>query len=554
MGLSLRTKLVLIVLGGAVLPLALFGLWLTGTAERSAEELLRARLRSSLSQIVDQIGGRWLSHRSGLLQLCESPAVQRALVEDPLAPGGLEDDAARELVELHRSLREQVPFVAFRDRSGTVRWRLEPDSSEATGLAGPVPRPALPVTLNVYENRTGDLLGTAEAHIRMTGLLPEAAAWGGVSGAVLAVFDPTSGAPLLPMSIDPALLERERFVWAQEPWLTEGITLQEPAMVLALAAPLGPFLEPFQEAARRNLTLLVAVAIGGVILATLMSWPITRALAQLAAAAERVSQGDLDQRVEQSRADEVGRVARAFNSMTENLRQTLQKLSQREALASVGEFASALAHEVRNPLTSIRVDLQRAEEELPRESQVRDLLSRALEQIERVDRSVTGALRVARSGHIEHETVDVRQPLLAATHEAAPRFDAVGGTLEPAGLEAEPVWVVGNSAALEQLFLNLLLNAAEALDVGGRAGIDVEHRDDRLRMSFWDTGRGIEAEVLDRVFDPFYSTKAEGTGLGLAISQRIALAHGSGLRIESSPGRGTRVELDLPLAEGTQGA
>jgi two-component system sensor histidine kinase HydH len=216
----------------------------------------------------------------------------------------------------------------------------------------------------------------------------------------------------------------------------------------------------------------------------------------------------------------------------------------------VGEFAASLAHEVRNPLTSIRVDLQRIEEALPEDSETRDLLQRALSQVERLDHSVSGALRVARSGHIESEPVDLRESLRAAAHEAEPAFARSGGLLEPLELGSDPLWVSGNLAALEQLFLNLLLNAAEALEGSGRAGIEVQQVRAGVRICVWDRGRGIAPEDLDRVFDPFYSTRPEGTGLGLAIAQRIAAAHGAELLIESSPGSGTQVALVLARAEG----
>jgi signal transduction histidine kinase len=355
---------------------------------------------------------------------------------------------------------------------------------------------------------------------------------------------------LLPTPFDPSLLDQGRFTYFDEQWVSERITLHDPPLELAIAAPLGPFIEPFSEAARQNLILLLVVAIGGTVLATLMSWPVTRALASLVTAAERVSRGDLDEKVEESRSDEVGRLARAFNTMTESLRGTLRQLSQREALASVGEFAAGLAHEVRNPLTSIRVDLQRAEEKLPPDSEARALIGDVLNQVERVDSSVTGALRVARSGQIERDRVDLRQPLAAAAHDAEPRFEDMSGTLEPLDLGPDPLWVSGNSAALEQLFLNLFLNAAEALEEGGRAGVEVEAGKRVVSVQIWDEGRGISPEALSKVFDPFYSTKPEGTGLGLAIAQRIAAAHGSNLGMESSPDGGTRVRLDLPLVHG----
>jgi signal transduction histidine kinase len=244
--------------------------------------------------------------------------------------------------------------------------------------------------------------------------------------------------------------------------------------------------------------------------------------------------------------DEVGRVARAFNAMTESLRRTLHELSQRRALAAVGEFAASLAHEVRNPLTSIRVDLQRAEEKLAPDSDARGLLTRALGSIERVDRSVTGALQMARSGSIERKMLDLRKPLEAAIHAAKPEFAARRATLESVRLGDSAVEIEGDAPALERLFLNLLLNAAQALGDAGHASVTVKRRGDTVSIVIQDSGGGIGREDLEKVFEPFYSTRSEGTGLGLAIARQIVVAHGGEITIDSTPGTGTRVEVVLP--------
>ncbi len=543
--LSLRSKFILIVLIGAVLPLALLGLWLNRTAERSGEELLHARLQTSLGQIVDEIGLRWLSRRSQLLRLAECSAVQVAL-RDSLASPAMGEEAQRELAALHAGMRDAVESAAIEDGSGAVRWTVAAEGGSSGGdlLASP----ALPVRLGVYDNASGARLGTLDARMVMSSLLPGGAGWGGVSGSVLAVFDRGTGAALLPLSIDPALFGRESFVWGEELWLTVRHELHEPPMELVLAAPVSPFSEPFQQAAERNLYIVAIVAFAAFALATLLTRRTTRALVRLADAAEAVSHGDLDRKVEEAPGDEVGRLARAFNAMTESLRRTLRELSQRRALAAVGEFAASLAHEVRNPLTSIRLDLQRVEEKLPDDSDARDLLGRALGEIERVDRSVTGALRVARSGSVTLEPVDIRRPLEAAIHSAEPELRAHGGRLEQELGGADPLWVKGDAPALEQLFLNLLLNAAHALDDGGRVEVTVARHRAGVSISIRDTGRGIPLGNIERIFEPFYSTRPEGTGLGLAIAQRIATAHGGELEIESTPGAGTTVRLRLAQA------
>jgi len=546
--LSLRSKFILIVLVGAVLPLALLGVWLNQTAERSGEQLLRTRLETSLAEIVDGIGPRWLTRRSQLLRVAESPWVQEVLSsgDGGIASSPDPSDPPEELKHLFSSIEADVSSVAIKDPSGGLVWTLGSASETLTGPT--LSDPALTVPVEIYEIGSGRPLGTLEGRVRMLSLLPGGASWGGVSGSVLAVLDPTTGTSLLPLSIDPSLFTRDEFIWGEEPWVTVHRTLLEPATNLALAAPVMPFAEPFREAAKRNLWILMVVALAGFFLAAIMTRRITRDLVRLAEAAEAVSGGDLDRRVQEGSDDEVGRVGRAFNSMTRSLQQTLQKLSQRQALAAVGEFAAGLAHEVRNPLTSVRLDMQRIQEELPEGSKAQDLLQRALGEIDRVNRSVTGALRVARSGSVQLQTIDIRQPIEAAAHAAEPEIDARSAELSLGYDSQRAVWVLGDAVALEQLLLNLLLNAAQAVDPDGQVSVALEGDGVSVVVVVRDSGCGIADEDLERITEPFFSTRPEGTGLGLAIAQRIAQAHGGGLEVDSTPGVGTTVRLNLPAS------
>jgi two-component system sensor histidine kinase AtoS len=314
---------------------------------------------------------------------------------------------------------------------------------------------------------------------------------------------------------------------------------------LVLAAPVGPFSEPFREAARRGTIALAVVATAVLALVALLTQRVTRSLSGLAVAADAVAAGDLERRVNADGSDESGRVAHAFNQMTESLKQTLHRLAQRESLAAVGEFAASLAHEIRNPLSAVRVDLQRAEEQST-DSEARRLIDRTLRSIERLDATVTAALRVARSGKIERRVIDVRTPLAAAMESAQPEFAARGATLEPLPDGVSVLPVHGDAAALEQLFLNLLLNAAQALEPGGRAGVAVARDDGAITVSVWDAGLGISAATRERLFEPFFSTKPDGTGLGLAVAQRIAVAHGGEVSVESRKAGGTTMRVRLP--------
>jgi signal transduction histidine kinase len=293
---------------------------------------------------------------------------------------------------------------------------------------------------------------------------------------------------------------------------------------------------------------ILIVAAGSLIIATVLTRRMARSMEELALATDAVAGGDLDRRVSDSGDDEIARVGRAFNTMTESLRATLGKLSQQEALAAVGEFAASLAHEVRNPLTSIRIDLQRVEEQLPATSPLHTQLARALREVQRLDQTVAGALRIARSGSINAAIVDIRIPLNRAIEIAMPAFEQLRATLTIRDLQPAPLEVRGDADALEQLFLNLFLNAAQALRSHGSATTTIALVDETIAVDIADDGPGVEPERLARVFEPFFSTKPEGTGLGLPVARQIVKAHGGSITITSVHSEGTTIHLRFPVA------
>ena len=154
-------------------------------------------------------------------------------------------------------------------------------------------------------------------------------------------------------------------------------------------------------------------------------------LVSLASAADEVSAGELDVRLDPAGPSEVARVGRAFNQMTSSLRSTLAALTRRERLAAVGELAASIAHEIRNPLTSVRLDLERTAEGLGPESREAKLVQRALTEVERLDRSVGGTLQLARDGVIE------RRPVAGDARGRAPRARGLQWAPPPPALSAQ---------------------------------------------------------------------------------------------------------------------
>jgi signal transduction histidine kinase len=535
---SFRARILLIVLILGIIPLGLLSLWLTEATTRSGQNLVRAQLEESVETAVSRVVSRWYRLRSALLYLAEDRESQRALSR------GETGSAPTSFVRIFDGLEPGVRSVVMRDVSGRELWRVD----RAVGApADPFQEMGLvTVALEVRDYLTGTLMGTVDASITASSILPLGGLTPGVSGMIVGVFDSATGVSLVPLPLDPSLLDAPEFTWEGSPWVTAERTLGDPPIRLVATAPLTPFVEPFQNAARDGAVLVMIVAVTGLGLAALLTTRLTRSLKELSGAANAVSRGDLAQRVDVRAGDEVGVVAEAFNTMTESLQRTLRELSTRESLAAVGEFAASLAHEVRNPLTAIRVDLQLAEEELAEGSVGREAQERALQEVARLDDSVTKALRVARTGSIEAESLDLRTAIRAAANAARPVFAERGATLR-VHLGENVLPISGDAGALEDLFLNLLRNAAQALEAGGTAEVSAEVGEARVTVVVRDDGVGIPAELQDRVFEPLFSTRPEGTGLGLTVARRVAVAHGGDLALESTPGEGTTVRVTLPL-------
>jgi len=534
---SFRARILFVVVAASVVPLALVGLWLTRSAVRSSDRFLQDRLDGALEATVSLVATEWTQLRSQILFFAEDSTVQRVLAEEdsptqPPETASLEARFAR--------LDPVVQALEVRSVAGDPIWshrRSEDPSDHEVGGA------TVRQTLPVYHRLDGRLIGTLEVDLAPSAFLPPGRLPPVTAGMVVAIED-RDGRIAVPTPFDASLLASEGFTWMGDEWRVVRHTLERPSVTVLVAATLGPFVEVFEETARRGTAVLVVMALLALLATAALTTRMTRSLRSLSEAARAVSSGDLSRSVPEAGTDEVGAVARAFNTMTENLRRTLRQLAGRESLAAVGEFAAGLAHEVRNPLTAVQIDLQYVESELPSGSPLREPQAKALAEIRRLDATVRDALRVARSGRVRVRAIDLREPISAAMDAAAPVFQKRGAALKQ-DRENDPISLDGDPDALEQLFLNLLINAAEALEDGGTATVLVVLDADEVIIQIHDDGPGMPPDVRDRAFEPLFTTRTEGTGLGLPIARRIAVAHGGGIHIVSEPGSGTTVEVRL---------
>jgi len=222
-----------------------------------------------------------------------------------------------------------------------------------------------------------------------------------------------------------------------------------------------------------------------------------------------------------------------------------QKLSESEHLASVGALAASVAHEIKNPLAGISGAIQVLGAGLDEDHPHKEVITEVLHQIDRLDAAVRDLLIYARPKLPERTRSSlsgiVNRALMLL--RAEPAMERVEVVCE--GLDGECVAEV-DAMQVQQVIANLMINAAHACEQGGRIRCGLSANHDAVRIVVEDNGVGIRPEVLPRIFEPFFTTKTKGTGLGLLICKRIVEAHGGTIGIESKPGAGTRVAIELP--------
>jgi signal transduction histidine kinase len=227
-----------------------------------------------------------------------------------------------------------------------------------------------------------------------------------------------------------------------------------------------------------------------------------------------------------------------------DLRSLEERLLQAERLATVGRFASQIAHEIRNPLSSISLNIELLEDELTESSdEARNLIRSVLKELDRLNDIVSEYLQFSRfpKPHLKRGRVDdVIRDLVQ--HFKASDSIKVEMSLESSSPE---VWI--DDSLLRQVLENLLRNGAEAIEGAGSLRLETDVIDRFLVIRVKDSGVGIPPEIQPRLFEPFFTTKAHGTGLGLATSQQIIFEHNGHLLVESQPGKGSTFSILLPI-------
>lgn len=606
--MSLRTKLLYFFGLLAVLPLLAMGVLHYVQSLQTVERHIGTQVQLIAERAAEELGRRHETHVSDLRLLAENAETQRlfrALASGQAGELERARAAAESFLEtVWAGMSSYYRGAELRDGGGAAVIRLGTDGVRGGPLASwPAPGafPEQPILEQPIVNEsTGERLGTVVAEPRLSEVLPvEALETRFGSGGYSVVLDrstgrvvhhsrggraPWSGGPdPAGLGFDPASpafsspAGELRFAQGDSTRLAAFVSLAEPPWTVVSVATLEEFSAPFERMRSLNLAVVLLVIVAVAVASLFLVRRATRSLEELTRAAGDVSRGEFLPALPRPGADEVGRLSGAFATMVGRIRDMMAELQASRQMAAVGEFAAELAHEIRNPLTSVKLNLQRIDRAVGAEGGPADAaapLRIALREVGRLERVVRGVLHLGRPRPLERAVVSLHEVVREAVDAVRPEAEARGVTVATA-LEAEGDRVLADADQLRGALLNLFLNGIEAMPDGGRLTVTTARAGgadgslgpgsvtgpggpgapDSIALTVRDTGPGIPAAVRAKLFRPFFTTKAEGTGLGLAMALRTAEEHGGRLELREENGApvggtGATFVLALPLVAG----
>jgi signal transduction histidine kinase len=298
---------------------------------------------------------------------------------------------------------------------------------------------------------------------------------------------------------------------------------------------------------------IVVCAVLLVVLAVLVQRPLVELQSKIA----RLRAGDLSVKVSfADRSDEIGQLGRNFNEMVTQLRESqdvIQRLhedqiSSAEHLVTLGELAAGLAHELRNPLAGIAGVLEIMARDLPVSSPTREVLGEARTEVANLNQFLSDLLACARPRAPEFLPADLNETIEHAVNLA--RQQVLNRSIQVKFIRSEDLPSVEHDVVqINQVLLNLLLNAIQSIHEKGEIRVRVRREGVTVGVEVGDTGHGIPPEHIGDIFRPFFTTRGKGTGLGLSLAQRVARGHGGRIEVTSTWMEGSQFTLWLPVSQ-----
>ncbi len=345
-----------------------------------------------------------------------------------------------------------------------------------------------------------------------------------------------------------------QLTWMQKFAAGEGLTLilQEPASALTEGA---------DRIQLQSLIVGLIVLVIALNLIILISGRVTKPLVELAQSMTRVGRGEFTARIKVKSKDEIGKLAAMFNKMLQELEnrereidRAKQKLIQSEKMSAFGQMSAGIAHEVKNPLAGILGYAQIVKKKLDDRPELVSHLEIIEKETVRCKEIVENLMRFARQEKAQFQRIDINRAIKDAVRLVEHQISVSGIKItQMYALDGEPIFIKGNTNQIQQVMLNLMLNAQHAMESKGTLSVSThcDERNQRVMITISDTGCGMSPEVQSRIFEPFYTTKGvgKGTGLGLSVSLGIIKDHQGSIEVDSQIGVGSTFTVFLPLDE-----
>ncbi len=457
------------------------------------------------------------------------------------------------LLSVHRARQGVVANEAYLELQGAVdaAWKSVNDFAPSLGRAGDRLDPNLPLALRTARKHIDDAVGAIDRYLEKA-----------PSSTLRADFDlRRRQIAALGRQLDALAVELGGAEASVEPRARSDFESHFATLVHGLNRMRQPLRGASGQIAQRlsddeETALSVAIMLGAAGLAValavfLFTLRTLRPLGVLRRRARQVAEGEYTQRTGVTSHDEIGDLAREFDAMADAIQEREHRLIRSERLATVGRMAAQIAHEVRNPLSSIGLNAELLGDELSADAQeARRMVASIIGEVDRLTEITETYLRFTRLPRPKLEREDLGA--LVASVVAMGRGEIVqeGITLD-VDIAPELPELPADEAQLRQALINLVRNAREALTSAPTKRLGIFVANDRpsgcLLVRISDSGAGIDQHDLGKIFDPFFSTKAQGTGLGLALVQQIVVDHGGRIDVDSVPGRGTTFTLAFPV-------
>ncbi|PLX23465.1 MAG: hypothetical protein C0600_14775 [Ignavibacteria bacterium] len=311
-----------------------------------------------------------------------------------------------------------------------------------------------------------------------------------------------------------------------------------------------------------NLTIIIFSSLGvllGLALLVLVIRPINKLKRHVAEVEEHIPYlqegGTLPMMVgSDRRSDEIGSLEQSFRNLIERLNKAYEELvelhgkqlERADQLASAGEMAASIAHEIKNPVSGVKAALQVFLRKTAKSDSKREIIDEMIVQLDRINNAVNDLLSYARIAPPEFSKIFIVDVLNRTIAMLQPELDARKVELQMDLLLEKEHRIEGDQQQVQQVIWNIMLNAVQSMSDGGTLGVRMDQTNGETTITISDKGRGIPAGMLERIYKPFYTTKSKGSGLGMTIARRIMQQHGGGIHVQSKEKHGTTVRLIFP--------